>query len=165
MTVEECTAMLVPIALALRADMDAPTYRAYHRILKDVQVDIATQALERLMNEGAEFMPTAPKILHASEKVRRQIVAARPWLPCAECEDFPGYRKVLVEGVQQETRAKCPCKARHNALLAEQGLLEPFAALPAEVGAGDEQVYPTVDQLPATLRAQVEQGAARKVLR
>lgn len=160
MTLAECTAMLTPVALALRAEFDLPTFKAYHRVLEKIPVSLAEDALQQLVNEGAEFMPTAPKILHAAERIRRQIVALLPWHPCAECEDFPGYRKVLAEGTRQETRAKCPCKARHRDNLQAQGILEPYATLPSETGAGDDRVYPSVDQLPARLREQVTAGAS-----
>lgn len=160
MTLQECTAMLTPVALALRAELDGPTFRAYHRILEKVPVSLGVDALQQLVDEGAEFLPTAPKILHAAERIRRQMVALLPWTPCVECADFPGYRKVLVDGNVQETRAKCPCKSRHREVLEGQGLLEPYATLPSETGAGDERVYPSVDQLPTRLRAQVTAGAA-----
>lgn len=165
MTLQECTAMLTPVALAMRADFDAPTFRAYHRVLKDVPAHLAEDAIQAIVTAGAEFMPTAPKILQAAERLRRQLIAALPWSPCADCEDFPGFRKVMVEGSSQETRQKCPCKARHRSMLQERGLLEAFAELPAENGAGDVREYPTADQLPPGLREQLTAVAGRKALR
>lgn len=165
MTFEEMLAVVIPVALAMRAEFDGPTQRAYYRVLRDVAPGLLESALEGLGPSGATFLWTAPEMLHACERRRRQMLALHPWEPCAECEDFPGYRKVMTGGVQQETREKCPCKARHKARLAEYGLATPLAELPAEAWAGDEKVYPTVDKLPETLRKQVEQVAARKQLR
>lgn len=165
MTLDECTVLLTPFVLACRVDFDVPTFKAYHRILKDVPATVAEAALEQLSRAGSAFMPSAPEILIASERQRRQQLALHPWSPCAECEDFPGYRKVLTMAGQQETREKCPCKARHRAWLEDHGLAQALADLPGESGAGDEKVYPTVAQLPEGVRAPLLAIASTKVLR
>lgn len=165
MTVEECTAILTTAALAMRADIDAPTFRAYHRILKAVEAPLLEAAIDQVLGEGARFFPSAPELLIACEKQRRAMLALRPWTPCVECECSPGYRQVAgIEGAQP-TVEKCPCKARHRAWLAEYGLATPLASLPTEAGAGDEAVYPTVDQLPESVRKPLLEMAGRKVLR
>jgi hypothetical protein len=95
MTFEEVRAVIIPVALAMRAEFDGPTQRAYARVLKDVPPGICEKSLELLIDEGARFLPGAPDILQASERVRRALLATRPWVPCVDCEDWPGMRKVL----------------------------------------------------------------------
>lgn len=165
MTLQECTALLVPIALARRAEMDEPTFRAYHRVLKDVPVMLAQAALETMEKAGLEFMPTAPKILHASEIARRQMLALHPYDGCAECDQQRGYRTIFgMDG--QKAVERCPCLARHREKLEGLGILSPFAALPGEAGVGEsEPVYPTVEQLPPALRTQLVHAAHRRLMR
>lgn len=164
MTLAECTAILAPFAVACRADFDEPTFKAYHRVLQHVPSTLLEAALEGLMKDGVRFFPTAPELLTASEKARRQQLALDPWMPCCECEDTPRWRALTYpDGVRME---HCPCVARHRAMQAEKGLSEPIAALLGEVGAADsEQVYPTIDQLPAGTQTRVKAIAAGKVMR
>lgn len=164
MTLQECVALLTPVALAFRADLDEPTFKAYHRVLKDVPAVLATAALEDLIQSGIRFLPSAPEILNASEKARRQQLALHAYDGCVECEHQKGYRTVLTEG-GQKTVEPCPCKARHQQKLARLGLIAPLASLPGEGGAGDETQYPTLEQLPARIQAKLQAVAAQKVLR
>lgn len=164
MTLSECTALLTPLALGLRVQMDVPTFRAYHRILKAVPPGLMAAALEALVLEGITFMPTAPEILLASERARRRQLALHVYAGCADCEDQRGYR-TLVGTEGQKTVERCPCKARHQVQLEARGLLTALATLPNETGAGDEAVYPTVEQLPAPLQARVQQIASGKGMR
>jgi hypothetical protein len=164
MTLDECTDLLTPIALALRAPMDLPTYMAYHAMLKDVPVELAAMGLEGLRERGElEFFPSAPKIQSAAERIRRQQIALNPWTPCAECEDHPRFREMEIDGVKR--MQPCPCLTRHREYLAMRGLLEPIAVLPGESGASDEQIYPRFEQLPAKLQKQIHKVAGQKVLR
>ncbi len=163
MTLEDCTQLLTPLALAMRVQMDVPTFRAYHRVLENVPTALAHMGLKALQDSGLRFFPTAPEIQAAAERSRRQQLALQQWEPCAECEDTPKWRALLIDGVSRLER--CPCVERHKSLLATRGLLAPIAALPGEGTGESERVYPTVDQLPASIRAQVTAGAARKALR
>ena len=164
MTLADCTEVLGQLAVAMRVDMDTPTFKAYHRVLKDVPVALLGHALTDLAKGGLRFFPTAPEILTAVEKTRRVMLALNPYDGCADCEGHIGYRSVLIEGCQP-TVERCPCKARHLERLATMGLREPVAALPGEVERESEQIYPTVDQLPATLRQQIAAAAGKKALR
>lgn len=161
MTLEECTELLTPLAIAMRVQMDVPTYRAYHAILKEVPAGVAAAAVSALTLEGMRFFPSASEILLASEKARRRQLAAHPWEGCVECEDQRGYR-TLTLAAGQKTVQPCPCKARHQAMLESHGLLTPIALLEGEAGAGDERIYPTLEQLPAPLQKQIKQIAAGK---
>ncbi len=162
MTLPECVALLTPLALAMRVEFDQPTFRAYHRLLEKVPVRLAELALEQMVREGMRFMPRAPEIANGAEKVRRQQLALHPHEECAECEGQKGWRTVLVAGVSK--LEKCPCKARHQEKLAGLGLLEPIAYLPGEAPAEGDPVYPTLEQLPAGVRQQLESVAKRKAI-
>jgi hypothetical protein len=165
MTLQECTALLTPLALAMRADVDDPTFRAYHRILKDVPATLAQAALDDLTTNGMRFMPSAPEILNGAEKARRRLLALNPYEGCAECEFQRGFRNVLTPAGQKTVEA-CPCKARHLEKLDRMGLRNGIAMLPGESGVGEsEQVFPTVEQLPAAMRQKLLEAVRQKVLR
>lgn len=164
MTLEECTSLLAPLALALQKPMDGPTFRAYHRILKDVPAELANHALTEIVASGLVFMPSAPEILIASEKARRRLLAQYPYTGCAECEEQRGYRSVLGDG-GQPTVEPCPCKNRWLERLGRMGVREPLALLPGEASTTEEQVYPTFDQLPAGVRQQIGTIAAQKAIK
>lgn len=164
MTLEECTALLAETAIALRVQIDAPTFRVYHKHLADVPHAVAEAAIAELSRAGMRFFPSATEIRAASEKTRRQQLALNPWSACAECETQPGWR--TITDARGDSRVeRCPCKKRHQERLSGLGLLEPIAALPGEVERESEQVYPTVQQLPADIRKQLESVSSRKVLR
>lgn len=164
MTLEECVALLTPLALAMQKAIDGPTFRAYHRLLKDVPASLADQALTDLSDGGLRFFPTAPDIQTAAEKVRRRLLALHPYDGCIECEGHKGMREIR-SAAGQLTVQPCPCKARWQARLASMGALAPLALLPGEASVENEQVYPTVEQLPAAIRQQIGQLAAQKVLK
>lgn len=164
MTVEETTALLTPLALAMRVEMDGPTYRAYAALLKDVPAHLAALGLEQWLAGGPRFFPTAPEIQSCAEKARRQQLALHPWTACCECEDQPGWRVVIVEPPVSRL-ARCECVARHQQGLKDRGLFEAIAVLPGEAGAGDTAVYPTLEQLPAPLQQRLQAIADQKVLK
>lgn len=165
MTLDECVALLTPLALAMRADLDKPTFRAYHAILKNVPATLGQAALEDLAQSGLRFFPSAPEIQTAAEKARRRLLALHPYEGCAECEDQPGYRTVRIGDGQQLTVEKCPCKAQHHQRLADLGALEAIALMPGEVDSQMSTSYPTVDQIPTPIRARLTQIAAAKLLK
>lgn len=166
MTLDECTDLLTPVALALRAPMDLPTYMAYHAVLKAIPLELAQMALEDLRARGElEFFPSAPKIQSASERARRQQLALYPWTPCAECEDTNGWRTMTDSRGDQRVE-RCPCRKYHEQTLRDRGLFDPIAVLPGEAGVGEnEQIYPRLEQLPANVQKQIRATVAQKVLR
>jgi hypothetical protein len=137
MTIEETVALLSPLALALRVDLDAPTFRAYHKQLERVPAPLVDAALTDLSDGGLRFMPTAPEIKQAAEKKRRQLLAANPYTGCVECENQIGYRPVLGAQGQQVTVERCPCRTRHLSRLEQLGLREQLSDLPGEAGVGE----------------------------
>jgi hypothetical protein len=166
MTLEETVALLSPLALALRVDLDAPTFRAYHAQLKAVPAALVDQALTDLSDGGLVFMPTAPQIKQAAEKKRRQLLAANPYTGCVECENQIGYRPVMGENSQQITVERCPCKTRHLARLESLGLREQLSDLPGEAGVGEnERTYPAFEELPPKVQAQIRDITGRRQIR
>ena len=140
------------------------TQRAYHRLLKDVPAPLLVAGVDAFLETGPRFMPTAPELQVAAEKARRALLAAHPYDGCVECEGQRGFRTVIAEGGQPVV-SPCPCKARHQQKLARLGLDKPAAVLPNEAGAGDEAVYPTLEQLPERIQARLRAVAAQKLLR
>lgn len=164
MTLEEVRAVLIPVALAMRAEFDGPTQRAYQRLLKDVPAALVVAGLENLLDESPRFFPGAPELQQWAERARRQQLAALPYDGCAECEGQRGWR-TLIGADGQKTVSVCPCKARHRAMLASRGLVDPLASLPGEAPHEGEAVYPTLEQLPERIQARLQSIAAQKVLR
>ena len=164
MTLDECTELLTPLALAMRVQMGVPSFKAYHAILANIPFVVAQAGLDQLAQTGLRFFPTAPEIQAAAEKARRQLLALHAWEPCCECEDSPRWRTVEIDGVQRLER--CPCVKRHENLLADKGLLTPIALLPGEADLRDDPTaYPTVEQIPTGIRAQLAQISERKLIR
>lgn len=156
--------MLTPYALGLRVQVDVPTFKAYHAMLKDVPAILALSGMEALAKSGLRFMPTAPEIRVAAEKARRQQLALHPWDGCVECEAQKGWRSI-TDGRGDTRVERCPCRKRHQESLAGRGLLEAISSLPGEAEKDSEQVFPTVQQLPADVRKQLENVSSQKVLR
>lgn len=165
MTLEETVALLTPLALALRAPMDAPTFKAYAAQLRNVPVQLVDAALTDLSDGGLVFMPTAPQIKQAAEKKRRQLLSANPYDGCADCEHQIGYRTVLgVDG--QKTVERCPCRTRHLEKMERLGLREAVSDLPGEAGVGEnERIFPAFEELPARVQAQIRDVVGPKLLR
>lgn len=164
MTLDECTTVIGTFALTLRQGVDAATFRAYHRVLADVAPGLLEMALADLGRTGIEFLPSAPKVLSACEATRRRLLALHPYDGCPDCEDQRGFQTIM-NAAGQKTVKPCPCKARHAEKLIGMGLGAPVAEIASEASGESEQVYPTLEQLPAPMRAQVAGMAQRKVLR
>ena len=164
MTRVELVASLEPLAQALRTDIDAPTWTAYYRALRDVPASLLESVVEDYFRQPLVFFPKATEIRAACEKHRRAVLALNPYEGCVECEHSRGFRQVTSSS-GQVTVEPCPCRGRHRARLEALGVADALVALPGEAEAQSEQVYPTVEQLPAPIRAQLERVAGQKVLR
>lgn len=167
MTLQECTGALTVLAFELGQALDAKTYRAYYRSLGSLPAGIFAEACrQEARRPRAPYDPRFPPpaaLRQASERARRQLLAAYPHEACAECEHAKGWRPVTEGGVTRMER--CPCVGRHQAKLAGLGLVEPVADLPGESAAeGGEQVYPTLAQLPTGLQARLRPIVDRKRL-
>lgn len=164
MTRDEFRAILTPLVLAMRADFDVPTWAAYYQTLHDVPAEVLEAMVAQVQREPREFFPKAGELRAACERTRRQILALDPWSPCVECEDQPGWRAVLdAAGTPRVQR--CPCKVRYQSRFEARGLWDALSPLPGEVGAGDERLFPTLEQLPTPVREQLTTIAGQKVLR
>lgn len=161
---DELVTVLTPLAKAMRAELDRASWGAYFRVLKDVTPELLEHAVERFFKQGLEFFPKAPEILAECERLRRAQLALYPYEGCAECEGQIGWRSIRgADGYERMER--CPCRARHQALLASRGLRDGLAQLPGEAEPQGETAYPTADQLPAELRRQLLETVKQKVLR
>lgn len=160
----EFVEILEPLVLAMRAEFDQPTWTAYFRALEDVPAGVLAVSVQTLLREPLAFFPKACELRATAERQRRVLIAAYPYDGCADCEYQRGFRTVLTDA-GQKTVEPCPCKARHRAMLARLGVVEPLAALPGESGAGDERTYPTLEQLPQAVRTQLLEVAQQKALR
>jgi hypothetical protein len=129
MTLKECTAILTPLALALRADMDAPTYRAYHRVLEKVPSAVLQTAVDRAMALSSPFFPKAGELLAGCEERRKEIMAAHPYERCSACHGF-GKVKIADGSIPPRYR-NCECYERYQRRLEDLGISDQPLALPA----------------------------------
>jgi hypothetical protein len=132
-TLAECTALLAPVAVTLGVQVDAPTFRAYHRALADVPLPLlqaACEAAQRAPREPYEpRWPTAPTFRRLAEQARQAWLAARPWEPCEACAESPRFVETLVDGVPRLSR--CPCWTAHQRLIDAAGIQTQIALPPA----------------------------------
>jgi hypothetical protein len=160
----EFVAILTPLTLAMRAELDGAGWTAYYRAFSDVPPALLSQVIERMLREPLSFFPKAGELRAECEKQRRAILAIHPYEGCVECEHSKGFREVIGAS-GQTTVEPCPCKARHRERLEGLGVGTPLASLPGEAEAQSEQVYPTVEQLPAAMRQTLLETVKQKVLR
>lgn len=137
MTQAECTSILAALAVTLRTELDAPTFRAYARALADVPAALVQAAAERAAKiprrEYDPVFPTAPMLRQYAEEARAAIVAAHPFEPCANCSQ-QGWVEREIDGVRRVVR--CWCFVAHQTTLARLGVWGSAVALPS--GAADE---------------------------
>lgn len=134
MTRAEFRAILAPLALALRTELDMPTWGAYFRVLQDVPVPLLQAAIvhaERTPRQPYEpTFPTAPTLRAYAEAARVKLLEEHKYQGCIDCENSVGFRPRLD---QPNTVERCPCHARHQQQLAQLGVTkEPLAIAPAK---------------------------------
>jgi hypothetical protein len=128
MTLKECTSILTPLALALRTDMDTPTYRAYHRALEKVPVGLLQAAVDRAMASSSPFFPKAGELLALCEERRKEIAAAHPYERCNACG---GFGKVKIpDGSIPPRYRNCGCYETYQKRLEALGITDKPLALP-----------------------------------
>lgn len=141
MTLQECTAILTPFALAMQADMDKPKFRAYHRVLESIPAPLLEAALEKASRQERRFgnFPGANELAALAERERLALRAAAKFDGCEACNGS-GWASILVDGVSRVTR--CACWKAHQARLEQLGAgTEPLALPPTRelvVMGGDE---------------------------
>lgn len=133
MTKQEFATIFTPYLVAMQARdrFDAPTNRAYFRVLQDVPAPLFEAAIERLMGESRTFIPKAGEIKALCDQERRAIIAAHPHEGCVDCESSRGWREVRINGAAYVER--CPCWSRHWEKLSALGVPARPLALPAVV--------------------------------
>jgi hypothetical protein len=135
MTLKECTAILTPLALALRAEMDTPTYRAYHRALDDVPIPLLEAAVNQAMRVNSAFMPKPGELRAMAEVRRRELMAAHPYERCADC-NYTGTVRLLPADWERglpPKYGKCRCWQTYQKRLEALGISHEPLALPAGV--------------------------------
>lgn len=140
MTLEECTAMLTPLAIALRVQMDVPMFRAYHRALQDVPAQWLQAAIDLAMRQPrAAFEPTfpaAPTLRSLAERARAAARAAKVFQPCGDCNGT-GWQEIEEGNVVRVKR--CGCWNDYQAELVALGLRGPsLSEAPRQLEAGDD---------------------------
>jgi hypothetical protein len=135
MTLKECTAILTPLALALRAEMDAPTYRAYHRALDDVPLPLLEAAVNQAMRVNSAFMPKPGELRAMAEVRRRELMAAHPYERCADCNHTGTVRLLSADWERglPPKYGKCKCWHTYQKRLEALGISHEPLALPAGV--------------------------------
>lgn len=165
MTVQECTAVLAEAALALRADVDEPTFRAYHRVLKDVPAKLLQAAIDAALAEpDLKFFPSAPDWKGRCEIQRRRMLALHPYEPCAKCNGIGQVRTSPV-GLVPIRYGPCPCRLAYEARIERLGLFaKPIAALPPADGEVFEEPSAPI-ALPEHVQARLHEISRTKVMR
>ena len=106
MTLPECTGLLAPLAVTLRADLDGPTFRAYHRALEDVPTRLLAAAVERAAKSD-RFMPKPGELRAYAEDARKVLLAAHPFeCLCGNCS-VQGFVERELDGVRRMVRGSC----------------------------------------------------------
>lgn len=135
MTLQECTALLAPLGVALGVAIDDPTYRAYHRCLQDVPLPLLQRACDvaitRPRGHYEARFPTPMMLRQWAEEARQVWLKQFPWSACEVCAENSGFVEVLDEhGVTRLTR--CSCWREHQTRLAQSGMATVLALPPAE---------------------------------
>ena len=137
MTQNECTAILAALAVTLRTELDAPTFRAYARALDNIPASLFQAAADRAARTPRRdydpVFPTAPMLRQYAEDARLEIARAHPYEGCCECDQQIGWRPIVGSSAVE----RCPCHTRHQATLARLGVGGAALALPVGEGAHD----------------------------
>lgn len=125
----EFVAVLEPLRVALRAEMDRAGWEVYFRALADIPRPLLEEAVSRLLREDRQFFPKVTELRAAAERVRLSLRTAMTFEPCDRCELSPGWAAILVDGVPRVTR--CDCWKAHQQRIAALGAGSEPLALPA----------------------------------
>lgn len=100
-------AILEPLALALRATIDQPTWTVYYRALRDVSLPLLQASVEIALHEPErKFFPTVPEFRAFARSCRLAILELHPYRPGGCCQGT-GWAESELDGVKYATR--CPC--------------------------------------------------------
>lgn len=167
MTLDEMRAVLIPFALAIRADFDGPTQRAYLRVLKDVPAALLQSAVTVAEREAdMKFLPSAPEWLGRCETERRRLMALQPYEPCTRCNGV-GNVRLSAPGEFPKRYGRCQCWTSYLERMEALGVpQEPLAALPAAREEPETFASPDIDHVQDyDTAARVRDISASKVMR
>lgn len=140
MTLEDCTKLLAPVAIALGVRLDVPTFKAYHKALQDVPVNLlaaAVDAAQRLPRQPyAPTFPTAPMLRAMAESCRQALLAAHPY-EAGECCNFTGWSEIRDEAHPHGLATRCGCYHAYQHRLADLGIKTALVAPVKRLEAGE----------------------------
>ena len=115
MTREAFKAILDPLVLALRAEVDLPTWTAYFRALQDVPPALLASAVERAA-KSCTFMPKPGELRAYAEQARQALVELESGLRISRINPTTGERYFLEESqvAQDASKAREAIKSACN---------------------------------------------------
>ena len=120
--------LVMPLAVQLGAEWDAPTWKLYHRAVEKIPTALFVVALQDAAETRTTF-PSAAQLRELAEQRRQALLTAHAYDGCCECADHRGFRAILVEAI--EWMERCPCFRRHQEKIASLGVTAQPLALPA----------------------------------
>lgn len=139
-------AILEPLALALRATIDQPTWTVYYRALRDVSLPLLQASVEIALHEPErKWFPTVPEFRAFARSCRLAILEVHPYRP-GDCCQGTGWSESELNGVKYATR--CPC---WRTWLEEVRRLEFGESVPRELSAADPTLVQSVIERVAQL--------------
>ena len=166
MTLDELRAVLIPCALALRADFDPPTQKSYLRALKDVPATLLQSAVDTAYREPElKFFPIAPEWRGRCERERQRIMALDPYEACSACQGV-GTVRVSGPGQLPPRYGRCDCWRAYLKRMSARGVPEvPLTALPAARDEVEDGTVLALDDVPPAISDRLRTLAKGKVLR
>lgn len=165
--------IMEPFVRGMLMNFDTLTWDAYHENLGDIPQEVLIGTLAGLQRSGIRFFPKAPELRQHCEEFRRALLKAMPFMGCAACIDSKGWATTTDErGITRVTR--CPCVAKHTAVLAARGLTTSFSELSMQLSPGDAERLefdrpalpaPTLDTLPPPIQSKLRGIIGGKQLR
>jgi hypothetical protein len=121
----EFVAIVEPLRIAMRAEMDQPTWTAYYRAMQDVPVPLLVAAVETLMREDRQFFPKAGEIRGQCERERKAIIDANPYTGCEACAGT-GWTEIVCSECQTRRVKACSCREDYKSRLVSLGVGKPL---------------------------------------
>lgn len=137
MTYAEMVGILGPVALAIRNAVDELTFRAYHRVLKDVPTALLRAAADAALEDASlRFFPPATDWKGRCEAQRRKLLALHPFEACSACHGVGQVRTSAV-GVVPIIYGPCRCRVEYQERLERLGI--PQQPIAKQLTAGEDE--------------------------
>ena len=127
----EFVALLEPLRLMLRQEIDQPTWTVYYRALADVPAPLLQAAVDRA-GKSCTFLPRPSELRQFADEARTALLAANAFASCGVCSD-QGWTETEIDGVKRQVR--CRCWTAHQQKIQALGVGSQPVALPAGVEA------------------------------